>query len=425
MKTVNMDDLNTDDSDKIPDEIPNEIQNAAHAVDSTAVKVETAAAGASGNSERDPELCWIWLSSLTEVNINSRAALLEVFGTAEEALKSEPGSFFGVEGVPARDAEILEKRDLSEAKKIRKRCAKENIRILTIDDPAYPERLKNIYAPPYVLYVRGELPEIDSMPLVAFVGTREASPYGLKMSRKIAAEFTECGGTVVSGLTRGIDSAAAEGALDAGGKVIGFLGVSITAATGPLEERVAKNGALISEYAPGTAGQKHFFRERNRIGAGISVAVAAIESPRHSGTVLFVREALEQGKQIFSVPGNADSELSEGTLQFIKDGAQLITNGGEIALELECSFPESFRKNKKTIDSECSGCYIDELKTVLTGLTEIQQTIVTAVAGGCGTVEEISAETGLPAHKLLAEVTMLEVKNVLTRDFSRRIVIKK
>lgn len=176
------------------------------------------------------DVYWLWLSSLTEVSLNAKAALLDVFGSPEAAFLSSKGSFERIEGVSRRDAAFLEARDLTAAKSIPSLCEAQNIRIVTFDDRDYPQRLKEIYAPPAVLYVRGTLPELDAELPVAVIGTRHASDYGLKMGRNVAYELSKCGAVVVSLLTAGVDAAAAEGTLAAGGVCVGVLGTAIDAA---------------------------------------------------------------------------------------------------------------------------------------------------------------------------------------------------
>lgn len=372
---------------------------------------------------------WIWLAS-AEVNVNSKAALVEAFGTAENIFAAQPGTLRRVDGVLEKDADLLEKRDLSEADRIISSCAAKDIRILSIDDPDYPSRLKNIYAPPYVLYVKGHLPPIDDEPVLAVVGTRNATSYGKRMSRDIAYQYVKCGGLIATGLTAGIEECAAEAALSAGGTVIAYLGTSVEKACGDLAKRVTEKGALISEYAPGTVTQKIFFRHRNRIGSGISAGVCAVEAPLKSGTALFVSEALEQGKQIFAVPGNADSEMSEGTLKFIKEGAMMITAGCEIAAELYPDFPEkldpshreTFRDIKKVFDNKKSDCYIDEKDRDVSGLSDVQRKIVRSVAEGNSTVEELIRDTGIPAPALLSQLTLLEIKKRIRNDREKGII---
>lgn len=390
---------------------------------------------------KDSILYWIWLSSLAEVGINSKVSLIEAFGTAENAFRAPAGAFRRICGISPKDAEILELRDLSFAGKVTAVCEKNDIRILSLDDESYPERLRNIYAPPNVLYVKGNLPDIDSEPLLAVVGTRNATSYGKRMSRKISAEYVQRGGVIVSGLTKGIDASAAEGAVEAGGRVVGFLGVPITNARGRLYNSVLENGALISEYAPGTQPQKHFFRQRNRIGAGISVAAVAVEAPEKSGTLLFVSEALEQGKQIFAVPGNADSPSSAGTLQLIKDGAMLVTNGQEIADELGYQFPGILgrktdiragtaenrrpRNGRKLNDTLEDIEFVESPEKIAEGLDNAQKAVVLSVAGGCSSAEEIHIKTGIPMPELLSQLTILEIKGILGKDEEKRFVIRK
>ena len=391
---------------------------------------------------------WLWLSSLTEVNLNAKAALLEVFGNPEAAFHAPKGFYAGIEGISARDAEALEARDLTEALQIPELCEKEGIAFLTLEDARYPQRLKEIYAPPAVLYVKGRLPDLDREVPVAVIGTRHASPYGIKMARNIAYELSRCGAVVVSGLTQGCDAAAAEGTLAAGGVCIGVLGTPISARSS-LPSRVCRQGALISEYAPGTVQRKTFFRARNRIAAGISVGVVVAEAPEKSGTRLFVAEALEQGKEIFAVPGNADSETGLGSIRFLREGARLVTHGWDVAEDLNTSFPSSAalkgkntlkkgdrkpddrdgkenlsrKTEKKRLDKETPRCYID-ISEKLSALSETQQQVALAVLAGAGSAEEIIGNTGLEAKAVLTALTMLEIRRVTTRDAAGHIIIR-
>ncbi|MBQ8075439.1 MAG: DNA-processing protein DprA [Oscillospiraceae bacterium] len=412
---------------------------------------------------------WLWLSSLAEVNLNAKAALLEVYGSAEAAFFAPKGSFTGVEGITARDAEALEARDLTEARLIPERCEEEGLSFLTLDDARYPKRLKEIFAPPVVLYVKGRLPDLDAEVPVAVIGTRKASPYGIKMGRNMAYELSKCGSVIVSGLTQGIDAAAAEGALAAGGICVGVLGTPIKARSG-LPARVCRQGALLSEYAPGTPQLKTFFRARNRIAAGISVGVVVAEAPEKSGTRLFVAEALEQGKEIFAIPGNADSETGLGTIRFLREGAQLVTHGWEVAEELNVSYPNilnpesrasfpqfpdpepmekkpaftekksgknrsetsekrpkqeaaSEKSKKKRLDNAPPHCYID-ISEKLSVLSETQQQVALAVLSGACSAEEIIGQTGLEAKAVLSALTMLEIRGVTRRDAAGNIIIR-
>ena len=285
---------------------------------------------------------WVWLSSVTFANPRAKYALVERWGDAESAFLAPPGAYRDLPGVSANEAELFERRDLREADRILEACRREDIRILTLADAAYPRRLRNIFAPPVVLYIRGRLPDVDSIPSVAVIGTRRATPYGLKMGRDIAFEIASCGGIVVSGLTEGIDRAAARGCLLAGGCCIGVLGTG-HGAGGELREDVAATGALVSEYPPGTKAEKRFFRDRNRISAGLSHAVCVVEAPERSGSLLFAQEALEQGKEIFAVPGNADAENSAGILTLLKQGARPAACGWDVLEDFAALYPDRLR----------------------------------------------------------------------------------
>ena len=286
---------------------------------------------------------WLWLSA-SEVSARAKAALREHFGDAQAAFFSPPGAFTGLDGVSLREAETLEKRDLSRVREIALACEQQELRILTFQDAAYPARLRNIFAPPVVLYVKGELPPLDSCVSIAVVGTRRATVYGLRMARDLSFQMASAGAVILSGLTMGIDAEAAIGALRAGGKCIGVLGTPHEAEHGALAVSVAARGALISEYAPGTRRQRSNFRERNRITAGLSLGVLAVEAPEKSGTRLFVEEAASQGKEIFAVPGNADAESSAGTLAMIKEGAKLATCGWDVLGEFAAIYPGALRQ---------------------------------------------------------------------------------
>lgn len=389
---------------------------------------------------------WIWLSN-AELSVRTKAALMEHYGDAETAFFAPAGEFAHIEGVSRADAAILEKRDMSDTARIIEECQAQGLSVISYQDSAYPSRLRNIYAPPPVLYVKGRLPAVDDNAVIAVVGTRKATPYGLKMARTIAGEIVRCGGIVISGLTYGIDAAAAEGALNAGGICVGVLGTAHQDDAGVLYAGVAERGAVISEYAPGSPAQRSFFRDRNRITAGLSVGAVAVEAPEKSGTRLFVAEAAAQGKEIFAVPGNADAKMSAGTIDMLKDGAKPVTCGWDVVSEFEYLFPGKLRKapaargetrrieaesvenapvlqkeTKKVIDKENGRRYID-LKDQLRDLSETQLKIITAVDNGGTHIDDIIETTGLGTATVLAQLTVLEIKGYIRREAGRRIAL--
>lgn len=396
---------------------------------------------------------WLWLSS-AGVSARSKGAVLNHYGDAELAFFAPVGDYLSVPGISRKDAEILEKRDLSGIDRIFERCQMKNIDIVSFQDASYPKRLKAIACPPPVLYVRGRLPNVDEEPVIAVVGTRRASYYGVKMANRITGDMVRSGALIASGLTKGIDYAAAEAALLADGRVIGVLGTAHNDDHYPLSPDVAVRGAVISEYAPGTPSQRSFFRERNRITSGLSVGVVAIEAPERSGTRLFVEEAASQGKEVFAVPGNADAPLSAGTISMLKDGAKLVTCGWDVMSEFEYLFPGRIHQplpcdydypeaekhgtdtvedrktaekpavsqetSKKVIDNEKPRGYID-LKEQLSSLTEDQLRIVTAIDSTASHIDDIIEATGLSTATVLAQLTILEIKGFVRREAGRRI----
>lgn len=389
----------------------------------------------------DSLIYWIWLSLL---NLSPRAvtAVLQLCGDAERAYAEESDAFHGVRGITAREAEALENRDLTAAEFSLRRCLEQKLRILPLTDPAYPERLKQIAEPPAALYIQGEFPELDKAPVLAVIGTRRASAYGLRMSRELAFQIASGGATVLSLLTPGADEAAAAGMIQAGTPCIGVLGTAHEACRWPLMRQVVGNGAVVSEYPPGKEQFRHFFRERNRLAAGLSDGVVVVEAPEKSGTRLFVTEAAEQGKDVFAVPGNADAETAAGTLNLLKEGAKLVTCGTDVLEEYLLRFPE-FKNNlnrenssdhKKTVpvSGEPDGTYNsgnvsavsaasapEDLRNQLQNLSADQLALIAAISPPATHVDDIVERSGLPVAKVLAQLTVLEIKGFVKREPGR------
>ena len=276
--------------------------------------------------------CWIWFSGLRKLRFRTRRALLERYGGARELMLADRRELESLSWLLPEERSALLSRDGRDTERIISRCREETVRILTFQDPAYPERLRSIPDPPYVLFVLGELPSVDTEPVIAVVGTRHSTHYGDKMARIIASEIAACGGTVVTGLAAGIDAQAAEGALDAGGVVLGVLGVAINRvypkSNAPLYRRVLEKGALISEYPPDAEGAKEWFPQRNRIIAGLSLGVVVPEAPERSGALITAHRALDYGRDVFAVPSNADSPKGQGSNRLLQGAPLLPKTGG-------------------------------------------------------------------------------------------------
>ncbi|MFH1245230.1 MAG: DNA-processing protein DprA [Candidatus Omnitrophota bacterium] len=211
-------------------------------------------------------------------------------------------------------------------------------RTISFQDADYPKNLKFIYHPPALLYIKGSILPDDSIAL-AIVGSRRATYYGLHNAEKLAFELASRGIVIVSGLARGIDSAAHRGALKAGGRTIAVLGSGLNriypAENAGLAEQISHHGAVISEFSPDSPPLRHNFPRRNRIISGLSLGVIVVEAAKRSGALLTANFALEQGREVFAFPGNIDSWTSCGTHGLIKQGAKLVESTEDIIEELE------------------------------------------------------------------------------------------
>ena len=274
---------------------------------------------------------WIWLAEKRGVRRQTKLALTQRFETPEELYYAETDEVLLTEGITREEAAALEDKDLRRAEEILEVCERQDYRILTIADAAYPRRLRNIFDPPILLYCRGRLPLMDEEAAIAVVGTRSYTPYGALCAGKLGGQLAAGGAVIVTGLAYGIDSLAARAALRNGGRVLGVLGCGLDVVyprgSEELYEDVAAAGALITEYAPGTLPLSGNFPVRNRILSGLSVAVLVVEAPERSGALITAGTALEQGREVFAVPGPIDAPGSVGCNRLLRDGAGLVSDG--------------------------------------------------------------------------------------------------
>ena len=382
---------------------------------------------------------WVWLSSLSGIGAYRANRLLERFGSPEQIYFAEENDYGELYGLRKNEISALSDKNLLGAKKILEDCAELGYRILTIYDGEYPARLGNISDPPVVLYVRGQLPVLDEEAAVAVVGTRNCTPYGIKAAERIGYELSRHGCLVVSGLARGIDTAAAKGALRAGGRVVGVVGAGLDIVYPPenrqLYDDVAGIGAIISEYPPGTPAAGEHFPQRNRVLSGISVGVAVVEAPLRSGALITASLALDQGRDVFALPGNVDSPSCEGSNQLLREGAVFITSGMEIAQEYEALFPDKIQSvrikvpldekqadklignikaqirqkpTKKEIDNDKTVEYID-LVQLKEHLNDDEFKVISSIGSKTKHVDEIIASCDLGANEVLSALTVLEI----------------
>lgn len=395
---------------------------------------------------------WVWLSAL-RLSPKSKQVLMEFFhGDPERMYYSTQDEIANIKGLGKWDTSVLRVRELDTAMNILARCERDGISIITQQDAAYPERLRNIFDAPAVLYVKGRMPVIDEEAAIAVIGTRNASPYGIKMARKFGHDLARQGGVIISGLTRGADRAAAEGALQVDGKVIGVLGTGHDGAVGGIYDEVASRGALVSEYPPGLQFSRDNFRYRNRITSGLSVGVLVVEAPEDSNCLRFADHALEQGKDVFALPGNVDAENCAGNNRLLKEGARPVTEAWDILCEYNQLYRGKLRyipknelkkeataveekldkyadflqvrvpNSKKIIDKPKPVEYID-LEKQLENLNEVQLKIISAMPKEAIHIDDLIDAAGMDAATVLAELTVLQIEGVVSQQAGKRFTL--
>ena len=286
---------------------------------------------------------WLWLSTRKGLGAVSALRLLNHFQSPEQVYFARSDEYEWIEGLSRQGRTQLADKSTAEVDRILGECDRLGLRILTIQDADYPERLRQLPDAPIVLYVRGRLPVFDEEVAIGVVGTREPSLYGQQMAAKLGYELARGGALVVSGIARGLDTAALQGALKAGGRVVSVLGGG-TDVYYPKENRwlyedVAAAGALITEYPPGTENIGAHFPIRNRIISGLSLGVVAVECAERSGTMSTMNRALDQDRDLYAVPGAVGSPTSRGTNLLIQQGAKLVTCGNDILCEYRDRYP--------------------------------------------------------------------------------------
>ena len=292
-------------------------------------------------------LHWIWFAELKEISLLHKHRLLEHFGDPEELFRMSDEALRN-QGVPEKERNALRDKNLWKAEQILQRCKGRDVGVLPVSDSAYPKRLRNSPDAPIVLYYRGVLPDWDSAPFIGVVGTRKASAYGLQVAHQLGGQIAQCGAFVVSGGAAGGDTAAMQGAISAGFPVVGVLGCGVDVvyphSNRKLFEHIAQMGCLISEYPPGTEPKPWHFPARNRIISGVSDGVLVVEAPQKSGALITAQYALEQGRDVFVVPGNINSATCAGSNALLQTGAVPVLSGWDVVSCYEFLYPGKVQK---------------------------------------------------------------------------------
>ena len=371
-------------------------------------------------------LYWLWLAARPGMTEREKRAVLLHFGSPEDCYYADAAAYGGIENLSKGAFEALCDKNLQEAGTIAAACEKKKIHILTLGDDAYPSMLRNIIDPPLVLYYRGVLPDFDRELAIGIVGTRKASAYGLSTARKLGGQIAAHGGLVVSGMAAGIDAMATWGALDAGKTAVGILGNGVDRVypqcNRELYCKMEQKGCLISEYPPGTAPDRWNFPKRNRIISGLSCGVLVVEAPQKSGALITARQALEQGRDVFVVPGNIGISTCEGSNALLRDGAALVTSGWDVVGEYAARYPDKIQKeipparqadDKIVVDKAMPTLYSD-LENMAADLSDTERAILAAIGTQEQLIDTVIAKTGLSSQDVLAALTMLEVSGFVT-----------
>lgn len=385
---------------------------------------------------------WVWLAELRISNL-FRLALLRHFGTPENVYFADEGEILLTEGVTKEQAEHLRDHDLRIADRILADCQRLDQRILTIQDAEYPSRLKNIYDPPFLLYTKGRLPAIDEEAVIAVVGTRSCTAYGEKHALQMGYGITSGGGIVVSGLAKGVDALATRGALNAGGVTLGVVGggldVQYPWENRGLYEDVAAVGALLSEYPPGTRHEGWHFPVRNRILSGLAVGTLVVEAPGVSGALITANTALEQGRDVFAIPGPIDGAASVGCNRLIQDSAAaLVTEPWDVLREYADRFPEKLRpeavreapevpgyrarqERRAAVKKEPPRPVFPAFRLADSGLTDDQMALLRVLpAEEPALADDLIETTGIPTRRVLSALTVLEISGLVRQHSGKR-----
>lgn len=342
---------------------------------------------------------WIGFTLVKGIGAVRFQRLLERFGDARSAWEADASTLTEAGLSPRVTERLIAVRQQVDLPRLYEQIQAKGIHILTWQDEAYPQRLREIAQPPPVLYLRGELlPEDDWA--VAIVGTRRVTSYGRQVTEQIASFLASNGVTIVSGLARGVDAIAHQSALRAGGRTLAVLGSGVDRVYPPenraLAEQICTHGALLSDYPPETAPESANFPPRNRIISGLSMAVIVVEAGETSGALITAEFAAEQGREIFAVPGSILAPQSKGTNKLIQQGALPLLSANDVLQALDLTRLGQQKAARKVLPADA-----------------VEAKLMETVGDEPLHVDEIRNQTGLPIEKVSAALIMMELKGMV------------
>lgn len=343
----------------------------------------------------------VGLNMVPDIGSTRLSKLREVFGTPENIFKADYEQLIRIFGIGEEIALKITSFKQGELDKEFKLAKERGLKIITLEDKDYPDNLKDIPGAPIVLYVKGELKQDDKFS-IGIVGSRRASFYGLTSAEKFAYALSEKGLTIISGMARGIDTYAHKGALKAGGRTIAVMGSGFNhiypEENQKLAEEISRNGAVISEFPINTIPFKQNFPRRNRIISGLSLGILVAEAAQNSGALITADFALEQGREVFALPGKVDSSTSFGTNELIKQGAKLVTNIDDILVELVLPL-----SNVKKVEQDIKSSALDKAENELYDLITEESV----------ELDELAEKTNIDIPRISGILLRLQLKNLI------------
>ncbi len=351
---------------------------------------------------------WLALSAITDIGPYTIKKLLSTFKIPENMFKAGVSELINVDGIGKNRAEQISNfSDWDEIAKTLDNLNRSGVKVVRYGDGYYPELLKQIHDAPFIFYVKGEITKEDRY-AIAIVGSRRATPYGGSVTEKLSGDLASLGFTIISGMARGIDTIAHKAALKKGGRTIAVLGSGIDVIYPPenagLLERIIENGAVISEFPPKTKPNRENFPIRNRVISGLSLGVLVVEAAHNSGSLITANYALEQGREVFAIPGNIMSGNTKGTHGLIQKGAKLVHHVDDIIAELAPVLKGFIKKRKE--------------KEIL--LNDEEKSMCEALSSEPMHIDDITRSLNLALNKVLVILLNLELKGVVKQIDGKR-----
>lgn len=360
------------------------------------------------SDDQQQRLYALALTLVSGVGPRLQASLLDYFQSPEAVLKASIEQLQQVEGIGQKVAErIASPINIPAAKEMIKRCNDAAVRLLLKESDSYPQMLSEVDDSPSILFCKGDITEADRL-AVAIVGSRRCTAYGRRQAERLGGALARAGFTIVSGLARGIDAAAHRGALNAGGRTIAVMATGVTDIYPPehadLAVDISKQGAVVSEFPLDQKPRPGMFPQRNRIISGLSLGSIIIEATNKSGSLHTARHAMEQGREVFAVPGPIDSLASEGCHRLIRDGVTLIRNADDVIAGLgPLATPTKTASNETIHDPR-------ELT-----LNDQERVVLAAISGKATHLDEVIGSVDLEMSRALSTITVLEMKRFIRR----------